>query len=232
MDHTALSACLRDLLRVLLISMLWIWSSVAMAGKAGRNIPVTSTTVHPAASDAQRIPQVDQVNSLYCTMERVPVICLIDRSIKYIFPFECMLNRTSRRFLSPKLLLAYAPDPVHLLPVPAFPLAVDHWIQDERVKQQDNIIDSCPCNCEIDCRSPVSRMYEIRITTQCHDCKCLSDSGIGCECYDKYDLMFKDVDPYMTYVLSKHAARNSKTISSEEPADGRDSYVVRSEVVK
>lgn len=191
---------------------IWIWTSVATAGQTSRS--VISTTVYPdlLRDQGESWTSGQAVNRLFCTMEPVPVICLLNRGHKYIFPFECMLNRTSRKFQHPNLVIALAPDPVHLSPVPFFPVAVDRFRQqdDRASRRQEYIVESCPCNCEVNCRSPVSLMYEITTKTACHDCKCISDSGIGCQCYDKFDLMFKDMDDHMTDALSKHVARNTK----------------------
>jgi hypothetical protein len=169
-------------------------------------------------------------------MEQVPVVCLIGRNHKYVYPYECLLNRTSRRFAEPKLLIAFAPDPIHLLPVPVFPLAVDHWVQQDTdhrsssassFMRERNVIQSCPCNCEVDCKSPVSQMYEIMSRTSCHDCSCISQSDdINCTCYDKYDLMFKDMDDHISRRLQHHAARNHRSRGEKSDATG-GSYNIR-----
>lgn len=169
--------------------------------------PEARATVSTAA--AAVVVDPDKLNTLYCTMEPVPVRCLIDRGISYVFPFECLLNRSSKHEILPadtdqsaEFLIASAPDPVTNARLPMFPLVLDHSVPRQKLQ-------SCPCNCWIPCQSPASLMYEVRAKTGCDDCRCLShDPGIRCECYDHYDLFFKDIDPHMSKVLENHVSRN------------------------
>lgn len=185
-------------------------------------VPSSAGVAATTTAGATVHQQDERPNSLFCTMEPVTVRCLIDRQLKYVFPFECLLNRSQSLAASESssssseekesrdggsvelLVMAGSVDPVSPAFLPLFPLVVDHSIP-----RQD--MQSCPCNCEIDCRSPASTMYTIERKTACQDCRCLSDDpSIGCECYDHFDLEFKDLDPHMRQVLEHHVSRRTR----------------------
>ena len=158
------------------------------------------------------------------------MICLLNRDLKYVFPFECLLRRapSSPDVMQVEWFLASAPDPTWLAyPVPLLPVVVDFSLNRETTddpleepgtslvarlddESGNETLISCACNCESECRSPVSLMQELSVETSCEDCRCVSRSPlIQCDCYDKYDLLLRPMDQEMQRLTQHHSSRGS-----------------------
>ena len=167
----------------------------------------------------------EHYNSKYvCDLQPISIRCLIGREETYIFPYECRVQSADHK--KSDLTAIYMPmyEPISGLFL-TIPFVYDRTVvsdpEDPEVVSHSNAanatseVESCPCNCRVDCRPPISRMTQLTGTTICADCRCLM-ADIECQCLDQYDLEFAKNEDNLRQFLEYHPKRMPKEDENNE----------------